>query len=280
MAKFANISAGAGKPPPVPLLPPASLVANRAGANDDGPNRGSRPCGVDGLSLFLDFDGTLVNLAARPDAVDVAPTLPVLLYRLADRLDGRIALISGRGASHIASFIGHLPITIAGSHGAEIRYADGRTLSPPRPSTLAIVLGAFHDLARTTPGVLVEDKPHGVALHYRGAPDAAALCHAVATGLSARLGLHLQTGKMMVELRGPGADKGMALNHLMQDPAMQGTTPLFMGDDDTDEPAFVAANQLGGAGVLVGPGRHTTAAQYALSGVAAVHAWLESLVEL
>ncbi|MFM2372553.1 MAG: hypothetical protein RIS85_2275 [Pseudomonadota bacterium] len=267
MAKFANIIAGAGNPPPVPLLPPASLTG---------------PDGAGSLSLFLDFDGTLVDLAARPDAVSVSPRLPHLLTRLAHRLQGRLALISGRGADDVIGLIGPLPIAVAGSHGAEVRFADGRTLAPQRPATLAIVLGAFHDLARATPGVLVEDKPHGVALHYRAVPEAADKYHTIAADLAARLGLQLQTGKMMVEVRAPGADKGVALTRMMQEPGLLGTTPLFFGDDDTDEPAFAAAHRLGGAGVIVGTPapRRTTSARFALSGVSAVHAWLQGVADL
>lgn len=261
MAKFVNIAAGAGNPPPVPPTPYASLAGLAK---------------VDGLSLFLDFDGTLVDLASRPDGVVVPPSLPPLLIRLSHRLNGRLALISGRGADDVINHLGPVPIAVAGSHGAEIRFADGRVLSPPRPDALATVLDAFERTARATAGLVVEDKPHGAALHYRTAPDEATRCNALAADLANRFGLKLQTGKMMVEVRSPGADKGGALARLMAEPVFSGGTPVFIGDDDTDEPAFVAADRLGGAGVLVGAMRES-AARFVLPGVGAVHEWLEEV---
>lgn len=229
-----------------------------------------------GASLFLDFDGTLVELAERPDGVAVAPGLAPLLGRWADRLEGRLALVSGRGLADLDGLIGDLPFPVAGSHGAEIRLGD-RLLAPPRSAALDEALAALSAFAADHPGVLVEDKPLGVALHYRMAPEAAQACHALAGDLAMRLDLHLQTGKMMVELRPAGADKGTAVRRLMQE--MPGTRPVFIGDDDTDEPAFRVAAELGGAGILVGPPRDT-AAHYRLSGVAAVHAWLAGEVAL
>lgn len=226
-------------------------------------------------SLFLDFDGTLVDLADRPDSVAVSERLRALLMRLAERLEARVALISGRSAAHIRELIGLPALTVAGSHGLELNFADGRTIAAARPEGLTAVRPVLDELAGRWPGVLVEDKPLGSALHFRLRPEAGEECMAEAASLAERHGLHLQTGKMMVELRGKEGDKGTALRRLMEEPEMAGTTPVFVGDDDTDEPAFVAAAELGGAGVLVGPPR-PTAARYRLDGVADVLAWLEA----
>lgn len=229
-------------------------------------------------ALFLDFDGTLVELAARPELVSVDTRLAALVERLSHVLSGRVAILSGRPVDGILALFGALPLTIAGSHGLEVRWHDGRLSLPERPSALDDALDAMHDFARSAPGLLVEPKPLGAALHYRGAPEMQVAAHALARSIATDTGLHLQTGKMMVELRVGGADKGSALRRLMELPPMAGFRPVFLGDDDTDEPAMVAAEALGGAGILVGEPR-PSAAVYRLPGVAATLAWLDAACE-
>jgi trehalose 6-phosphate phosphatase len=125
--------------------------------------------------------------------------LPDLLARLASRLNGRVALVSGRGAQEVAALIDVPGLTIAGSHGAEILSASGR-LAPPRPAVLDEALAAINAFAARHPRLLVEDKPQGVALHYRRLPGAAQTCQTLAADLARRLGLRVQPGKMVVEL--------------------------------------------------------------------------------
>jgi trehalose 6-phosphate phosphatase len=226
-------------------------------------------------SLFLDFDGTLVEIAERPDAVAVDARLAALMQRLRERVDGRLAILSGRAASDIRALFGAPDFIVSGSHGMEFHYPEGHTVLAPRPEALSFALADMHDLAERWPGVLVEDKPLGAALHYRGNPQAEQSCIALAQTLAARHDLHLQTGKMMIEVRAGGGDKGVALRRLMESPEMRGTTPIFLGDDDTDEPGFIAAATLGGAGVLIGPER-PTAARYRLASVSDTLDWLET----
>lgn len=229
------------------------------------------------ISLFLDFDGTLVELAEQPDQVQVQPPLPDLLLRLERALDGRLALLTGRGADHVAGLLGAVTYPIAGCHGAELR--EGRKLiAPDRPAELDEALAELRQFSVGRPGLVIESKPLGVGLHYRQRPEAQAESHAFARKLAQRLGLHLQPGKMVFELRVSGSDKGTALSALMERAPLRGSYPLFLGDDLTDEPGFEVAAQLGGAGVLVGAMRHT-AARYRLDSVNAVHAWLERLVQ-
>ncbi|WP_454884599.1 trehalose-phosphatase [Sphingomonas oryzagri] len=236
--------------------------------------------GSEGVSLFLDFDGTLVDIAERHDAVVVEPRLGRLIAALADRLKGRVALVSGRSAADILSHLGiegvQPPFAVAGSHGLELCWSDGRTESPARPDGLDEALEALNELARAHPGVLVEEKPYGAALHYRQAPDAGPACDALAERIAASTGFTLQHGKMVVELRAHGADKGDAVRRFMAEPPMAGTRPVFIGDDLTDEAGFRAAEQLGGWGILVG-GPRETAARYRLRGVKDVHEWLGGL---
>lgn len=225
-------------------------------------------------SLFLDFDGTLVELAERPDAVQVDVRLSALLRRLHERTGGRLALISGRSAARLYALLG-VDVLIVGSHGMEFM-ATGGTIAPfNRPAALIEVENAMSRLAGSHPGTLVEVKPLGVALHFRKCPSAEAACVSLAAALAQEHDLHLQPGKMMIEVRAGGGDKGTAIRTLMREPDMAGTRPIFMGDDLTDEPGFVAAQELGGAGVLVGEPR-TSAAYYQLAGVEATLAWLEA----
>ncbi len=231
---------------------------------------------ADETSLFLDFDGTLVRLVERPDAVVVDPVLIALLQRLASRLSGRLALLSGRSIAQLDAMLGGMDIAMAGSHGGEIRRCGMAAVSVPRPQTLAIVETEIVDAFRDMKGVIVEVKTLGVAVHYRLDPPAAPAVHDIAARLGARHGLDVQTGKMMVELRTTGHDKGTALAAMMQDPPFAGHKPIFLGDDVTDEDGFVACAGLGGAGILVGPDRQS-AARYRLDDVADVHQWLATL---
>lgn len=224
-------------------------------------------------TLFLDFDGTLVELAEHPDAVAVDAGLRELLRRLSAALDGRLAIISGRPVDGIHALIGDASLTVAGSHGLEIRWPDGRVVLPERSAGLAHVVRRMRDFAKNRPGVLVEEKPYGAALHYRQRPEALVESHALAETMAWENGYYLQHGKMMVELRIGGGDKGSALRRLMDSPDMAGTRPVFIGDDVTDEPAMAAAATLGGAGILVGEPRESSAL-YRLPSVAATLDWL------
>lgn len=244
------------------------------------PADGAPPPGLlAGAALLLDFDGTLVDIADRPEDVAPDPRLPSLLARLARLLDGRLALVSGRPAREVAALAGGQGIMVAGSHGLEFLLADGTIERPERPAALDMLGNEARALATRWPGVLVEDKPLGIALHYRLCAAAEPAVHAFANAVAARHGLHLQTGKMMVEVRTGGGDKGTALRWLVEAGPLAGGRPVFLGDDDTDEPALAAAQDLGGAGVLVGPVR-PSAARFRLASPARVLAWLHAEAEL
>jgi trehalose 6-phosphate phosphatase len=225
-------------------------------------------------SLFLDFDGTLVEIAETPDAVRVDPALPALLTRLSERMQGRVAIVSGRPADEVRALLAPAELPVAGSHGLEIVDAAGSVTAPSRPEGLDAALAAAAAWRDRFPGVLVEDKPFGVGLHFRGAPEAADEAEALARRLADEHGLTIQHGKMIVELRLPGHDKGGAVSLLMAEPLRRHTRPVFIGDDVTDEAGFVAADALDGAGILVGAWRDT-AATYRLACVADTLAWLD-----
>ncbi|TKD50304.1 trehalose-phosphatase [Sphingomonas baiyangensis] len=232
---------------------------------------------LDGASLFLDFDGTLVELEDRPDLVRADAELIELVHAVQARLDGRLAIVTGRSSAHIAELFGDPGFAIGGSHGVEFRWPDGRVAAPEVPATLDEAVAALRAFASSRENVLVETKLFGAGLHYRMAPQHEAAALEIAEQLAADHGLHLQPGKMMIELRAAAGDKGTAIRHLMQTEPFAGTKPIFMGDDVTDEDGFRAVAEMGGAGVLVGAPRDT-AAGWHLPDVDAVRAWLAEAV--
>lgn len=234
------------------------------------------PALLDNAALFLDFDGTLVPIADRPDAVCVDAELFALLHGLAQSLDGRLAIVSGRSVATLTD-LGLGDFILAGTHGLEIAM-PGQPVETPVPlAAIAHARARFEAFACGRPGLLVEEKALSVGLHFRQAPQWADDCERLATGLAEELGLFLQRGKMLFELRPGGADKGSAIAALMRRAPMAGAIPLFFGDDVTDEEGFVVAAQLGGHGVLIGEAR-PTAARYRLEQVGAVRRYLAASV--
>lgn len=228
-------------------------------------------------ALFLDFDGTLVDLAETPESITVPPGLRPLLRRLAEKLDGRVAIVSGRAIADLERHLDCSAIALSGSHGLELRLRDGTELPLSAPAGLDIARREVDRFAATADGLLAEHKPLGVALHFRRAPAEAARAGAFIAELAARTGLMVQKGKMVSELRAGGADKGDAVRAFMTEPEFTGARPVFLGDDVTDEQAFEAAAEMGGAGILVGPPR-PSAALFRLDDVATVATWLDAAV--
>jgi len=226
------------------------------------------------VSLFLDFDGTLVEIAERPQDVIVAPGLVHALTTLSDRLDGRLAVVSGRSLAVLDEMLDGAAIAMAGSHGGEFRPAgatEAEALADPLPPSLCEALAAY---ARDNGGLVFEAKPCSAAVHYRDRPGIAAALFTYAATLGSEYGAHVKRGKMVVELTMPGSDKGNAVTRFMAQPPFAGSRPLFVGDDVTDEDAFAAVRPFDGGGILVGPMR-STKALWRLDSVAAVHRWLE-----
>jgi trehalose 6-phosphate phosphatase len=230
------------------------------------------------IGLFLDFDGTLVVLADRPDAVRLDPPLARLLARLSDRLAGRVALVSGRSVAQLDAIAGTCATTLAvvGSHGAEVRAVGDTGWQVERPAALQKAEAIVRQALGGCEGVVIEVKSLGVAVHYRQNPAMAQAARAVADDVADKLGLRMQEGKMMIELRTGGDDKGSGIAALMQAPPFAGHVPVFLGDDVTDEPGFATCKALGGVGILVGSPA-ATAASFRLDGVADVRDWLARL---
>jgi trehalose 6-phosphate phosphatase len=198
-----------------------------------------------------------------------------LLSRLRDRLGGRIAIVSGRSLADLERYVPVSGIPFSGSHGLELRLADGTHVPLHAPAGLEEVRDRVRRFVHGRQGLLVEEKPAGIALHYRRAPGEARTVTDFMEMLAREAKLIVQKGAMVVELRPPGADKGDALRAFMGQDLFAGGRPVFLGDDLTDEHAFAAADALGGDGILVGPTR-STRARYRLPSVAAVARWLEA----
>ncbi|WP_432200835.1 trehalose-phosphatase [Erythrobacter sp. W53] len=226
------------------------------------------PCAV-----FIDFDGTLVEIAETPDSICIKQGLVDDLSKLAEKFNGRMALVSGRSVEDLSKHLGSgLTIAQAGSHGADKRLADGAVLGDiPQPLPQEVI-GALTSFAGRNE-LRYEAKTHGGALHYRENPAAENAAQLFAEAVAHDHGLSLKRGKSVVELVRPGADKGSAVEAFMQIKPFAGSTPIFIGDDVTDEDGFAACETLGGFGVLVGELRETKA-RYRLASVSRVHQWL------
>lgn len=205
-------------------------------------------------ALFLDFDGTMVDLAPQPNAVEVPRHLIGVLQKLNDCLRGAVAVISGRPIAQLDAFLQPLQLAVAGVHGAERRDARGELhLLDTHP--LDQVETAARSLSFANAGLLVENKRGSIALHYRQRPELEALCLAtMQAAVDTSPGLTLMRGKMVVEAKPGGASKGRAIEDFLQEPPFAGRTPVFIGDDVTDEVGFSTVQRLGGIGVKVGEG--------------------------
>ena len=233
-----------------------------------------------GWALFLDVDGTLLDIACHPDDVHVDPRLRGDLHRLLDRLDGALALLSGRTLSQLDTLFDWNRHAAAGLHGAELRGPDGEARITGDATAFARIRSHAVELVAATKGVMLEDKRLALALHCRHAPAACDAAERIAQMLLREAGGHyvLQRGDRVFELKPAGVDKGRALAALMRDAPFRGRTPWMLGDDLTDEDAFRHLNANGGVSVIVGA-RRPTEARYALDDPAAVRAWLRALAE-
>jgi trehalose 6-phosphate phosphatase len=203
-------------------------------------------------ALFLDIDGTLLDLAATPDAVIVPPGLPDTLRTLQQRLGGALAILSGRKLADI-DFLLRPGLPCAAEHGVLRRDLSGKiTSSVERPAHYDHWVKIFNRYAQAMPGILVEEKQFSLVLHYRRAPEHEAELHKLVTQLIAESDdAVLLLAHCAFELKPKSGTKAEALAHFMTTPPFAGRTPIFIGDDTTDEPAIAMANTLGGHGLHV-----------------------------
>lgn len=240
------------------LPPPPSLAALRA---------------EDAVALFLDFDGTLVELAEEPDGIEPPADIDRRILALAESMDHRVAVVTGRALDDLQKHTGPLAVAKAGSHGGHCVARDGSVLGDAPQALDGEIVQKLEDFA-TSEGFSLERKSHGAALHYRSDPSLEEKGLAFARDLASESDLEVKRGKAVIEIVHPGADKGTAVQCYMREDPFVGAVPVFIGDDVTDEDGFAAAGKLGGFGILVGDMRET-AARYRLENPDAVLQWLD-----
>lgn len=233
------------------------------------------------LAVLTDFDGTLVDIAETPDAVKVPAALPELLAHAAADLGSAFAVISGRPIADIDRFLAPGNFAVAGAHGIQRRRADG-SMQPVDERLIAgsrRIATRLQPLVDANPLLLLETKDGAVALHYRRVPELGDTCrNAMAEAVAREDAFALVDGKMVIEARPKGISKGTALRAFMLEEPFVGRTPVFIGDDTTDEDAFVAAQELGGVGIKLGAG--DTAARMRIANIESVHALIRGLGQL
>ena len=225
-------------------------------------------------ALFLDFDGTLADLASEPEAVEVASGVIPALVRLSEQLNGALAIVSGRRLADLDRFLAPLRLPAAAEHGAQRRHADGRILSLATPDVQDVARRAA-ELAAHHDGLRVEIKSAAVALHYRHAPALESLClQVMQQAADSTPGVELLRGKFVFEVKPASVSKGTAIRAFMTEPPFAGRRPVFAGDDTTDEDGFSAVQLLGGEGIKVGDG--ATQARHRCASPAALRQWLHT----
>ena len=230
------------------------------------------------LALFLDVDGTLLDIEDHPADVHADQDLITLLERLSRGLDGALSLISGRSVADIDRIFAPAKFAAAGGHGAELRLHPDDPVSSTKWSLPASILERIREFAANSPGLLLEEKRGGVSLHYRRAPELEEQCTKFVQGLLPEIeqDFRLIAGKMVFEFAPREHHKGAAISGMMQRDPFTRRRAVFVGDDVTDEDGFRAVNALGGIAIRVGDCRGSEA-EYSLPDVGAVHRWLASI---
>ena len=228
-------------------------------------------------AFFFDFDGTLAAIVPTPDQVLLDPRVIANLRTLHHASNGALAVVSGRPVEELDRHLGDFRPALAGVHGLQYRNPDGAHATAAFDgSAVTDMSAALTRFAEQHRGLIAETKPGSVALHYRLRPDLEDEACTFGAMLASRYpGVEFMQGKMVVELRLGGRSKGDAVSHFMAMPPFAGKTPLFVGDDVTDEDGIIRAQNLGGIGCKVGLGN--TAAHWRFDTIADFWTWLDDL---
>jgi trehalose 6-phosphate phosphatase len=230
------------------------------------------------VALFLDLDGTLLDITAVPTDVAAPARLSATLGKLQRTLRGAVGILTGRKIDQVDRLLAPARLIAAGVHGAEIRLAPEGKIEVVSVSVPAPLVTAVERLARSIPGVLVEHKGIAIAVHYRAVPAMEPLLEAELRGLldAHNTRLVLSHGRRVLELTPQASSKATALERLMREPPFRGRRPVMIGDDMPDEAALDAAVSLGGMGLRVG-GEHFQGGGSHFTGPAHVRRWLQDL---
>jgi trehalose 6-phosphate phosphatase len=230
--------------------------------------------------LFLDVDGTLIELTDSPLDTFADPELKTLLSQVSERLGGALALISGRSIEYLDALFSPLRLPAAGLHGVERRKASGIMHGASFVDTqLTAARAAVNALVEAQPGISVEDKGRTLAVHFRMAPQREAAVRQALIDIAKPLGsnYHIQEGSMVLEIKPRGFTKASAIKAFMQEPPFSGRKPVFVGDDLTDQDGFKMVEDQGGISIAVGD---RVTGQFRFDTVAAVRAWLQEIAAL
>lgn len=207
-------------------------------------------------ALLLDVDGTLIDIAPTPDAVVVPASLKRILGDLMEEASGAVALVSGRTIDTLDSLFHPLVVPAIGGHGAEMRLTPGDPIN--KTSTIVLpesLREKLHKLTEIDPRVFLEDKSHSAALHYRLAPEHEAFLQNAVSEIVAKEpadSVEYMFGKHVIDIKPKPFNKGLAVTELMKHKPFAGRTPIFIGDDTTDESVFEILPGLNGIGYSVG----------------------------
>jgi len=230
--------------------------------------------------LFLDVDGTLIELTDSPLDTHADAELKALLSEVAERLGGALALVSGRSIEYLDGLFAPLQLAAAGLHGVERRKASGAmhgaSFVDAQLDRARIALKA---LVAAHPGTLLEDKGRTIAVHFRMAPQAESVVLTAVQSAAAQLGsnYHVQGGNMMLEIKPRGFSKASAIKAFMKEPPFSGRKPVFVGDDLTDQDGFKTVEDHGGISIAVGD---RVRGQFRMENAAAVRLWLAGISAL
>jgi trehalose 6-phosphate phosphatase len=257
------------------MEPGAPSVASVSGDSDVLPQLDARRD-----ALVLDIDGTIIDIAPTPESVIVPESLRLSLSRLCERLEGALALSSGRTIAAIDELFAPLKFVASGCHGAELRLDPHGHLQRCAAPLSSAEQAAFADIARLDPRIRIEDKVYTFAIHYREVPELEDTLFAMVNTRVHELksNLEVMSGKAVIEIKEPGFNKGTGLRRIMDAAPFAGRRPVFLGDDVTDEDAFAALPEFSGLGISVG--RLLPGASRSVRSPSDVRNWLARMVDL
>ncbi len=228
------------------------------------------------FAYFLDVDGTLLEIRPRPEDVLADAALRGLIKDVAAAAGQALALVSGRRIDDLDRIFSPVIFPAAGLHGAEIRFQDGSRISA-QGGLMNAARPKLRKLADQHPGLMLEDKGATLALHFRQRPDLEKEVLALLESVAQSSELVMQPGKMVAELKPAGHTKATAIEEFLASAPFAGRTPVFIGDDLTDESGFDFVNERRGVSIRIGPIGATTAAQFCISDPAQLREDLGSL---
>lgn len=230
-------------------------------------------------ALFLDLDGTLADIAPVPHLAVVAPEIAAAVRDLAARLDGALAIVSGRTLEDIDALMQPLRLPAAGMHGCVMRDWQGSIRTAGGAQDIAETRQILRDRLGKSPGILIEDKGPAIAIHYRLRPDLGdVVLQTAAEAVAPYPFLKLVPGRKVVEILPASVSKGAAIRALLKSAPFRDRKPIFAGDDVTDEDGFAAVNEAGGLSIKIGLG--ASQAQYRFLSAATFRDWIISLSQV